>query len=224
MATSISPATRERLIAAGSALFAERGIHGTTARDIATRAGVNLAAANYHFGSKKELYLAVLRAQFAEIRALLQRRGAVKPPAELNRLTRREVEALLRARAQAMLDLLIGPPPGLHGMLMQREMADPSEALPVIVTEFIQPMVEETAEIVAHLAPRLDRDTVADCVRSFMGQAIFYRYAMPAMLQMMKRTTYPRGLARELAAHITEFTLGGIDRVVAAHARRRHAR
>src|SRR2546422_4120500 len=36
----------------------------------------------------------------------------------------------------------IGPPPGLHGTLMQREMCDPSEALPVIVEEFIRPVTD----------------------------------------------------------------------------------
>src|SRR5256885_3785765 len=45
----------------------------------------------------------------------------------------RSLVDLLRARIKVMLDLLIGPPPGLHGTLMQREMCDPSEALPVIV-------------------------------------------------------------------------------------------
>ncbi|HUI27186.1 MAG TPA: CerR family C-terminal domain-containing protein [Candidatus Kryptonia bacterium] len=223
MPTTVSLATRHRLLAAASQLFAERGFHGTKARDIAMRAGVNLAAANYHFGSKRELYLAVLRQQFAETRALLQRRGAVKPPAELNQLSRAEAETMLRARTQAMLDLLIGPPPGLHGTLMHREMVEPSEALPVIVAEFIQPMVDETAAIIAHLAPRLDRDTIARCVRSLMGQALFYRFAMPAMLQMMGRSAYPRGLARQLAIHITKFSLAGIDRL-AAGPRRRHAR
>lgn len=70
--------TRQRLIAAASELFAERGFHGTTARDIARRARVNLAAGHYHCGSKKELYLEVLREQFATIRAVLARRGGAR--------------------------------------------------------------------------------------------------------------------------------------------------
>ena len=224
MSTAVSPLTRQRLLAAASELFAERGFHGTKARDIAVRAGVNLAAANYHFGSKKELYLAVLRAQFAEVRALLRRRGATKSPRQLSRLSRVDTEALLRARVQAMLDLLIGPPPSLHSTLMQREMAEPSEALPVIVAEFIDPMVEEMQHLVAQLAPRLGRDAVTRCVRSLMGQALFYRFAMPALLQMMERSSYPRGLARQLAAHITAFSLGGIERLAGTRGvRRRHA-
>ena len=70
--------TKGRVIAAASALFAERGFHGTTARDIARRATVNVAAGHYHFGSKEALYLEVLRAQFADMTATLEARGRTR--------------------------------------------------------------------------------------------------------------------------------------------------
>ncbi|MBI1818222.1 MAG: CerR family C-terminal domain-containing protein [Deltaproteobacteria bacterium] len=216
--------TRARVLAAAAELFAAHGFHGTTARDIAARARVNLAAGNYHFGSKRDLYLEVLRGQFAEIRALLARRGASKPPSEVQRMSRRGIEGLLQTRSQAMLDLLIGPPPGLHGTLMQREMTDPSEALPVIVDEFILPMMEEMKTILAPLAPNLAAVTIERCVHSIMGQALFYRFVMPAMLRVLDRRTYPRGFARTLAKHITQFSLGGIDRLAAPQRRSHHAR
>jgi len=209
-------ATRDRLLAAAAALFAERGFHGTTIRDIAARAKVNVAAGNYHYGSKKALYLAVLRAQFAEVRARLAERGATGSPAELARLGRPALIDLLRARIKVMLDLLIGPPPGLHGTLMQREMCDPSEALPVIVEEFIRPVTREMEEIVAHLVPALDRRTVERCVFSTAAQAYFYRSVMPAMLLMLGEPAYPRGFSRELAEHVAEFSLGGMERLAAA--------
>src|SRR5437667_9277766 len=104
--------TRQRLLAAATTLFAEHGFHGTTVREIAARAGVNVAAGNYHYGSKKALYLEVLRAQFAEIRALLRARGASRPPSELVRLSRARLATLFRVRVTVMLDLLLGPPPG----------------------------------------------------------------------------------------------------------------
>jgi len=53
-------ATGARVIRAAGTLFAERGFHGTTMRDIAERAGANVASGHYHFGSKRDLYLAVL--------------------------------------------------------------------------------------------------------------------------------------------------------------------
>lgn len=51
----------ERLLHAASELFARTGFRGATVRDIAQSAGANVAAANYHFGSKEALYLDVLR-------------------------------------------------------------------------------------------------------------------------------------------------------------------
>ncbi len=218
------PHTKDRLISAASALFAERGFPATTIRDIAARAGANVAAGNYHYGSKKALYLEVLRAQFAEISALLRQRRASPSPSELAHLGRPELEDLLRSRAKAMLDLLLGPPPGLHGTLMQREMCDPSEALPVIVDEFIVPRLGEMRAIIAHLAPKLDPATIDRCVFSLIGQVLLYRFMMPAMLLMLGWREYPRGFTRQLADHIVEFSLGGLDRLAAGRTRRRHAR
>ncbi len=168
--------TKDRLLTAAAELFAERGFHRTTVRDIAARARVNVAAGHYHYGSKRALYLAVLRAQFADVRATLQARGAAVPEGELRGLSRRQLAALLRTRVNVMLDLLIGPPPGLHGTLMHREMCDPSEALPVIVDEFILPMFGEMRAIAARLAPGVERKALERCVYSVVGQALFYRF------------------------------------------------
>jgi len=51
--------TAERIIDAAEALFSEKGFAETSLRNITTKAGVNLAAVNYHFGSKKSLIQAV---------------------------------------------------------------------------------------------------------------------------------------------------------------------
>jgi AcrR family transcriptional regulator len=212
--------TKDRLVAAATTLFAERGFHGTTVRDIAERAGANVAAGNYHYGSKKALYLEVLRAQFAEVRALLDAQGANPAPAAFARLDRDALTRILRTRVRLMLEMLIGPPPGVHGTLMQREMVDPSEAMPVIVAEFIRPMFEEMYDIVAHLAPGLDRASVERCVHSVIGQGLFYRFTRPALLEMLAVDEYPRTLAAEVTDHITEFSLGGLERLAARRGRR----
>src|SRR5258707_9133903 len=99
-------------------------------RDIAERAGVNVAAGNYHYGSKKALYLEVLRAQFAEIRATLEARGVTRPESELRQLSRRGPVALLRARRRTMLAILIGPPPTPNATPRPRQRCDPSHAPP----------------------------------------------------------------------------------------------
>jgi len=52
--------TKSNLLEAAEALIAERGIAGASLRAITSRAGTNLAAANYHFGSKRDLARAVI--------------------------------------------------------------------------------------------------------------------------------------------------------------------
>ncbi len=53
-------ATKDRILDAAESLFMEHGFEATSLRSITAAAGVNLAAVNYHFGSKEELFQAVL--------------------------------------------------------------------------------------------------------------------------------------------------------------------
>jgi len=53
--------TREKLLATALSVFSERGTDGGSMREIARRAGVNVATAYHHFGSKRALFLAIFR-------------------------------------------------------------------------------------------------------------------------------------------------------------------
>jgi len=53
--------TQIKLIEAAELEFAERGFHGTSVREITTRAQANIAAVNYHFSSKEGLFMAMVR-------------------------------------------------------------------------------------------------------------------------------------------------------------------
>lgn len=52
--------TRNRILSAATILFARKGYDATSLRDITTEAKVNLAAVNYHFRSKEDLFCAVI--------------------------------------------------------------------------------------------------------------------------------------------------------------------
>src|SRR6202521_5752648 len=52
--------TKTRILDAAEQLFMEHGFEATSLRSLTTAASVNLAAVNYHFGSKEELFEAVL--------------------------------------------------------------------------------------------------------------------------------------------------------------------
>jgi len=65
--------TREQIFLAAEKLFAERGYDGVSVRDIVAAANVNLAAINYHFGSKGELLLEIFRRRARELNKERQR-------------------------------------------------------------------------------------------------------------------------------------------------------
>src|SRR6201997_5749410 len=48
--------TRDKILSPAGEVFAEQGFDGATIRAITERAGVNVAAVNYHFRDKAELY------------------------------------------------------------------------------------------------------------------------------------------------------------------------
>jgi len=210
--------TRERVIAAASELFAAHGFHATTVRDIARRAGVNLAAGHYHFGSKETLYREVMRTQFDAVMSELTQRGL---RLSTERPSQPALRALLRQRVAAILEMLLGPPPGLPGTLMLREMLDPSRALPHIVEQFVRPHKEEIGRIVAGLAPRLDAAQVERCVFSIVGQIFFYRTQLAALPYLSDAPPMTKRWIDATAEHITAFSLGGMT---AAAPRRRAVR
>src|ERR1700738_3121880 len=63
--------TRRRILQAAGPIFAEQGFHAATIKQITDAAKANVAAVNYHFGSKRKLYLEVLRLALPDIRGLL---------------------------------------------------------------------------------------------------------------------------------------------------------
>jgi AcrR family transcriptional regulator len=65
--------TRERLLAAGRELFAERGLHGVTSHDIAARAGVAAGTFYLHFQDKRALLRVIAAETIALLRARLDR-------------------------------------------------------------------------------------------------------------------------------------------------------
>lgn len=48
--------TKFRLLKAAALLFAKKGFHGVSVKDIAEKAGANIALVSYHFGGKQGLY------------------------------------------------------------------------------------------------------------------------------------------------------------------------
>ncbi len=59
--------TKDRILGAAEELFAQYGFSGTSLRQVTSRADVNIAAVNYHFGSKENLVNEVFRRRMDEM-------------------------------------------------------------------------------------------------------------------------------------------------------------
>jgi AcrR family transcriptional regulator len=88
-------ATRQRLVEAGTALFARRGLHGVTSTQIAQQAGVATGTFYLHFRDKAELFHAIVFEALGQLRARQDRAGAPHPRGSLAEL-RARTEELLR--------------------------------------------------------------------------------------------------------------------------------
>jgi AcrR family transcriptional regulator len=98
MANTTHFSTKDRILGAAEELFAQHGFAGTSLRQVTTRADVNIAAVNYHFGSKENLVNEVFRRRMDEMsaRRLAQLKTALQQhPGELEPVLAAFVEPAL---------------------------------------------------------------------------------------------------------------------------------
>jgi AcrR family transcriptional regulator len=90
--------TRERILDAAEALFADRGFEGTALRDVAARVGIRTPSLYNHFPSKEALYAAVLERVVEPVLALLAE--VVQSPPEERPGPRETVERVMALLAR----------------------------------------------------------------------------------------------------------------------------
>ena len=74
---------RTRLMDVGTQLFAEKGLHGVSVRELTQAAETSISMISYHFGSKEGLYSAVLQQQFDCFQEIREIRETVSDPVSL---------------------------------------------------------------------------------------------------------------------------------------------
>jgi AcrR family transcriptional regulator len=153
------PDTRQRILDAAESLFARDGFRGTSLRAITGRAGVNLAAVNYHFGSKKGLLDEVIKRRILplnkirkkrleEVRDLAQSRGI--PP---------DIEDVLTAFIEPTI-LFKESEPGAKEFItfIGRSLADPDDTVRNAFHAVINPMARFLFKTVSKALPGLSRE------------------------------------------------------------------
>lgn len=200
---SDADSTRDRILEAAGNVFARKGFEAATVREICGLADANLAAVNYHFGDKHQLYIeAVKRAHAWRVQqAPLPDWPPGTPPA-----------AKLRGFVRTLLArMLSDDPTSWHAQLMLREMSRPDTACQALVSDYIRPefrlLLGILDELVPAEMPPLRRYLVAF---SIVGQCLHYRVGGQVIRLLVPEEEHRRFTPDFLAGHITELTLAAL--------------
>lgn len=199
--------TRERLLEAARAVFADKGYHHATVAEICERAGANIAAVNYYFRSKEGLYVEAWQEAFARSLAAYPPDGGVAADAP--------PEERLRGRILAMMRR-VADPKSQEIDIIQKELAGPTGLLADVMTKVIEPVREGFAVVVRDLlGQRASPRTALLCQRSITTQCIHFtlreRYHRAAPGAPRRPGGPPLGVDVEtIADHVFRFSLEAI--------------
>lgn len=153
--------TKERILNAGERLFALRGYGNTSLRALTAEAGVNLAAVNYHFGSKEALLRAIFERRLDPInRARIER---------MEKVARQAGEEGRPPRPGDVLEAFISPVfrnrESGNGMknfitLVGRTLAEPDPSGRDLFTGYMRPAFSRCHELLCEALPELPREVV----------------------------------------------------------------
>lgn len=209
-AAKSSPETRTRILDAAEALFVEHGLDGTSMRMITTRAGVNLAAINYHFGSKESLIEEIFGSR---VRALNRRRlealdRAVANARQFDRAVR--PSQVLEAFFQPALELAADREHGGHRFmrLLGRTHTETSPFVRRFFAELYGETLQRFLAALSGALPGVPREEILWRFYFMMG-ATFYAIAGTDNLQVFEGR-FDQQDPEQLIPRLMSFLLGGL--------------
>ncbi|WP_017460775.1 TetR/AcrR family transcriptional regulator [Dyella ginsengisoli] len=199
-----STSTKERILTAAEALFAQRGFDGASLRQLTSAAGVNLAAVNYHFGSKEKLVEQVFKRR---LDALNQHRLAELAKVAGKPATR--LEDVLAAYIRPALELSHEGNGSLFMRVLARAFAEHDDTLRQFLSEnYGHVMKQFTAEF-ARLLPHLDRAELYWRIDLVTGALT---HAMSGFGMIQRKDDVSEQQHREqTAAHLIRFAAAGLS-------------
>ena len=177
-------ATKQRILDTAENLFMEHGFEATSLRSITAAAAVNLAAVNYHFGSKEELFQSVLTRRLDPMNqarlALLTRLEAEAAPRALS------CEKILTALFVPALNLARDPERGGKNFLrlLGRAYADPAPFIRRFLSTQYAQMIARFKAAFARALPNLPRKELSWRLHFIMG-ALSYTLAGTDALKLI---------------------------------------
>ena len=174
--------TRTRILDAAEELFMQHGFEGTSMRQLTAKAGVNLAAVNYHFGSKDALIEAVFRRRLdpmnaARIAALeaLEATGRTLSP-----------ETIIRAFVGEGLRMIEDTRTGGRNFirLLGRTYTEPAKQIRALIGQLYAPAMERYKSAFERALPQMPREELVWRMH-FMFGTLAYTMAATDTVQLI---------------------------------------
>jgi len=199
--------TKERLLNEAEALFAQKGYDAVTVREITAAAGCNIASINYHFGNKQNLYMEVFRSRW-------QPRVRRIHESFINSLTSQNSSspaAIVQALAYAFLEgPLSDEERQRHFQLIVKEIAKPTTAFDLMVTEVMRPIFKELAVMLSSAMPDgIGQEDLMLNIMSIFAMVLHFNFARAAITRITGRE-YDSAFKARLVDHIIKFSLEGL--------------
>jgi AcrR family transcriptional regulator len=196
--------TKERILGAAESLFATHGFAGASLRQVTAAAKVNLAAVNYHFGSKDKLIEEVFRRRLDELNT--RRLDALGKIAQREETT---LEAVLDAYITPALDLSrTGGGAAAFVRVLARAYAEHNETLRRFLSENYGHVLRQFSAEFARLLPDMSKEELYWRLDIVTG-ALTYAMADFGIIQR-KNEVAERTHREQAAEHLIRFAAAGM--------------
>jgi len=200
--------TSNRLMKIAEKLFSEKGYAQTSVRDITSAADCNLAAVNYHFGSKEKLYEEIFRQMMKRWR---EERIQTVETVMAEKDTKDILTRLLHTFAFTFVGQLAGTAENEQRStnLLMREIIDPHLPPGMFAREIALPTKRVLGQAFMQICPQLSETQTQACLHSFLGQ-LTHAIHVRRFLGEEKGSQAPFEDLKSFVEHVVRFTAAGI--------------
>lgn len=203
--------TKERILDAAEQLFAAEGFHNTPLRELTKAAGVNLAAVNYHFGSKEALLEAVFERRLVPLNKIRREKLVAVGEAARQAGGRPAAREALAAFVEPTLRFRdSGPSAEAFVRLVGRAIAEPDDTIRTIFMRHMEPLFILLYDLLAEALPHLSRSDLFWRLHFALG-AMSHTLCMAGRFQILPPGVEPPTDAASLTALVLDFITAGME-------------
>jgi AcrR family transcriptional regulator len=195
--------TKDRILGAAEELFAQYGFAGTSLRQVTSRADVNIAAVNYHFGSKENLVNEVFRRRMDEMSE--QRLSRLHLAQEQHP---GELEPILAAFIEPALALTLDKHGSAFVRVLARAYAEKNDRLRKFLSDNYGQVLREFARAIAPTVPALGKEELYWRL-DFVAGALTYAMADFGLIKRPAGVS-ERAFAEKAAQSLIRFAAAGL--------------